>query len=97
MPQRNVTITPYQERFIEAALQSGQFGNTSEVFRAALRLLEREQQQRIIEKEIMNQKIDRGIEAYKAGDYTEVNNQDELDAFFEDMRKERKQALEAQG
>ena len=46
MPTRRsitVSITPEQEALIRACLQSGRFASTSEVVRAALRLLERDE------------------------------------------------------
>jgi antitoxin ParD1/3/4 len=36
----NVTVTPELQDFIGSALDSGRYGNASEVVRAALRLLE---------------------------------------------------------
>ncbi|MDP4024955.1 type II toxin-antitoxin system ParD family antitoxin [Methylobacterium sp. NEAU 140] len=46
MPVRRtitVSITPEQEDLIRACLHSGRFASTSEVVRAALRLLDREE------------------------------------------------------
>ena len=46
MPLRRsitVSITPEQEALIRACLQSGRFASTSEVVRAALRLLDRDE------------------------------------------------------
>ncbi|SDM53964.1 antitoxin ParD1/3/4 [Methylobacterium phyllostachyos] len=48
MPVRRtitVSITPEQEDLIRACLHSGRFASTSEVVRAALRLLDREEAQ----------------------------------------------------
>ena len=44
-PRRSITvsITPEQEALIKACLQSGRFASTSEVVRAALRLLDRDE------------------------------------------------------
>ena len=46
MPTRRsitVSITPEQEALIRTCLQSGRFASTSEVVRAALRLLDRDE------------------------------------------------------
>jgi antitoxin ParD1/3/4 len=43
MPTRNVNLTKELDRFILARVESGRFENASEVVRAALRTLEREE------------------------------------------------------
>ena len=43
MPTRNVNLTPELDRFVLARVESGKFDNASEVVRAALRTLEREE------------------------------------------------------
>ncbi len=46
MPVRksiSISITPEQDRFVTARISSGRYQTVSEVFRAALRLLEREE------------------------------------------------------
>lgn len=42
MPTRNVNLTPELDRFVLDCVESGHFENASEVVRAALRTLERE-------------------------------------------------------
>ena len=42
MPTRNVNLTDELERFVLAKVESGQYENASEVVRAALRTLDRE-------------------------------------------------------
>ena len=44
MPTRNINLTEHFDRFIEAEVGSGRYGNASEVVRAALRNLDREEQ-----------------------------------------------------
>ncbi len=39
----SISITPEQDRFVTAKISSGRYQTVSEVFRAALRLLEREE------------------------------------------------------
>ena len=45
MPTRNVNLTDELERFVLEKIKSGRYENASEVVRAALRTLEREEQQ----------------------------------------------------
>jgi antitoxin ParD1/3/4 len=45
MPTRNVNLTEELDRYVLAKVESGRYENASEVVRAALRTLEREEQQ----------------------------------------------------
>lgn len=45
MPTRNVNLTDDLDSFVLAKIESGRYENASEVVRAALRTLEREEQQ----------------------------------------------------
>jgi len=45
MPTRNVNLTDELDRFVLTKVESGRYENASEVVRAALRTLEREEQQ----------------------------------------------------
>ncbi|HWY45855.1 MAG TPA: type II toxin-antitoxin system ParD family antitoxin [Bryobacteraceae bacterium] len=45
MPSRNVNLTDDLDRFVLKKVKSGRYENASEVVRAALRSLEREEQQ----------------------------------------------------
>ena len=45
MPTRNVNLTDELDRFVLAKVESGRYENASEVVRAALRTLEREEEQ----------------------------------------------------
>jgi antitoxin ParD1/3/4 len=45
MPTRNVNLTDKLDSFVLAKIESGRYENASEVVRAALRTLEREEQQ----------------------------------------------------
>lgn len=45
MPTRNVNLTDKLDRFVLAKVESGRYENASEVIRAALRVLEREEQE----------------------------------------------------
>ncbi len=43
----SVALSPHFERFIQQQIESGRFGNVSEVIRAGLRLLEEHQQRHV--------------------------------------------------
>jgi len=45
MPTRNVNLTDELDRFVLSKIESGRYENASEVVRAALRTLEREEQE----------------------------------------------------
>jgi antitoxin ParD1/3/4 len=45
MPTRNVNLTSDLDRFVAAKVKSGRYENASEVVRAGLRTLEREEEQ----------------------------------------------------
>ena len=45
MPTRNVNLTDELDRFIAMKIESGRYENASEVIRAGLRTLEREEQE----------------------------------------------------
>jgi antitoxin ParD1/3/4 len=45
MPTRNVNLADELDRFVRAKIKGGRYENASEVIRAALRALEREEQQ----------------------------------------------------
>ncbi len=45
MPTRNVNLTEELDRFVASQVKSGRYDNASEVVRAALRVLNREEQE----------------------------------------------------
>jgi len=45
MPTRNVNLTPELDSFIASRVEKGRYANASEVMRAALRLLERDERE----------------------------------------------------
>ena len=45
MPTRNINLTDHFDRFIEAEVGSGRYGNASEMVREGLRLIERRKQE----------------------------------------------------
>ena len=60
MPTRNVNLTDQLDRFVVAKVESGRYENASEVVRAALRTLEREEQQYEVKLAALKAAIDEG-------------------------------------
>lgn len=60
MPTRNVNLTDELERFVLEKVESGRYENASDVVRAALRTLEREDQQYEAKLAVLRTAIDEG-------------------------------------
>ena len=60
MPTRNVNLTPELDQFIASRIDRGTYENASEVVRAALRSLEREEQEHDAKIAALRAAIERG-------------------------------------
>ena len=60
MPTRNVNLTDELDRFVLAKVESGRYENASEVVRAALRTLEREEKRYEVKLAALRLAIDKG-------------------------------------
>jgi antitoxin ParD1/3/4 len=67
MPTRNVNLTEELDRFVLEKVESGRYENASEVVRAALRTLEREEQQYEAKLAALRTAIDEGDASGVAG------------------------------
>jgi antitoxin ParD1/3/4 len=63
MPTRNVNLTNELDQFVTARIQSGRYESVSEVVRAALRSLEREEQEYEEKLKALRAAIKEGLEA----------------------------------
>jgi antitoxin ParD1/3/4 len=61
MPTRNVNLTPELDGFISQKVDTGLYANASEVMRAALRLLERDEREQEEKLSALRASIDKGI------------------------------------
>jgi antitoxin ParD1/3/4 len=84
MPTRNVNLTPELDRFVLARVESGRYENASEVVRAALRSMEREEQ-------IYEEKLAALRAAIDEGDASEDFEGDPF-AYVRDVIKQRRRA-----
>jgi len=68
MPTRNVNLTEEMDRFISAKIESGRYESASEVVRAALRTLEREELEFEAKLDALRAAIDEGDASGVAAD-----------------------------
>jgi antitoxin ParD1/3/4 len=61
MPTRNVNLTPELDRFVTVKVEAGLYSNASEVMRAALRLLERDEREHEEKMAALRSAIDKGF------------------------------------
>jgi antitoxin ParD1/3/4 len=61
MPTRNVNLTPELDRFVATKVDAGLYANASEVMRAALRLLERDEMEQDAKMTALRAAIDKGV------------------------------------
>ena len=81
----NVSLTPSLEQFVRDRAESGDYNNASEVVREAIRLLKRAEERRALKMERLRAAIRDGDEALARGEFTDLNSDQELDAFFAEL------------
>ncbi len=81
----NFSLTPSLEQFVRDRADSGDYNNASEVVREAIRLLKRTEEQRALKMERLRAAIREGDEALARGEFTDLNSDQELDAFFAEL------------
>ncbi|MCU0245996.1 MAG: type II toxin-antitoxin system ParD family antitoxin [Bryobacter sp.] len=77
----NVSLTPKLSDFVERRVASGRYQTASEVIREALRLLEREEQDRKAALESLKAKVTRGASQAERGEYRDG------EAILEELRE----------
>lgn len=81
----NFSLTPNLEQFVRDRAKSGDFNNASEVVREALRLLKRLEEQRALKMEVLRAAVREGDGALARGEFTDLNSDEDLDAFFAEV------------
>jgi antitoxin ParD1/3/4 len=82
MPTRNVVITDHQQQLIESLVESGRYQNASEVLREGLRLIEEREINEAAKLQALRDAVQIGWDAYAAGDYIEINSEEDAAAFW---------------
>jgi len=83
MPTRNINLTEHFDQYLAEALASGRYRNASEVVRAALRLLENQDQQEQAKLEALRDAFRDGQTAIERGEYAVMESDADIDRFFD--------------
>jgi antitoxin ParD1/3/4 len=97
MPQRNVNLTEHFDQFIDISLASGRFSNASEIVREGLRLLEQQEREDEAKLEWLRAAAKEGFDDIERGDYIDLRDGDEIDAFMKAVHAEVMAELVADG
>lgn len=63
MPTRNVNLTDEMDTFVSSMVKSGRYANASEVMRAALRMLERDEREYDEKMAVLRTAIQEGLDS----------------------------------
>ena len=88
MPTRNINLTDRLDSFLTRQIESGRYKNASEIVRAGLRLLERQEQEDAARLEALRRAVDTGAQAHREGAYTAIADDEALDQFFADIAED---------
>lgn len=78
MPTRNVVLTDRQARLLERLVASGRYQNASEVLRAGLRLIERQEDWEAARLEALREAARLGVADIEAGRFTLLDDTETL-------------------
>ncbi len=81
MPTRNVVITQHQADLIDRLVASGRYQNASEVLRAGLRAVEREDAEHEARLAALRAAVQEGLDDVQAGNVVAMSSEDEISAW----------------
>ena len=89
MPQRNITLTPELDSWIESEMRSGLYSNVSEFVRDALRNFRLVKSYQDIESERMALRHERAWQEYNSGHYVALETAEDQKAWFQKRREQK--------
>ena len=88
MPTRNINLTDHFERFIEAEVESGRYGNASELVREGLRLIEERRRQELAKLKWLRGAVKEGLDQIDRGAGIEFRSIEEARTTYRWYRRE---------
>ena len=96
MPTRNINLTDHLDHFIEAEVESGRYGNASEVVREGLRLLELRKREEQAKLKWLRGAVKRGMDEIERGQGVEFGSIRELERHIDQLGLEASAELMAE-
>lgn len=87
MPTQNISLTPELESFVKSQVEGGMFKSASEVHRAALALLSKTEEERLIRLTALEKALQEGIDDLDNGRKVDVTTESERMALFDSIRR----------
>jgi antitoxin ParD1/3/4 len=78
MPSRNISLTDHFDGFVERSIRTGRFANASEVVRAGLHLLERQEHEEAARRAALHAAATEGFGALDRGDAVSLDDEQAL-------------------
>jgi len=88
MPTRNINLTERLDRFVDAGVASGRYGNASEMIREGLRLLEQWEEEKKAKLEWLRAAVRQSIKEIDCGKGITFDSMDNLDAYIDQLGEE---------
>ena len=88
MPTRNINLTEHLDHFVERQVASGRYSNASEIVRAALRLLEGQEQERKVKLRALRQAARQGFDEIDQGKGVVLKGKKAINQFITDIETE---------
>ena len=95
MPTRNINLTDHFDRFVEAEVVSGRYGNASEVVREGLRLMERRKQEEAAKLKWLRGAVRQGLDEIDRGQGVEFGSLERLEEVVDQIATEASAAIVA--
>lgn len=93
MPTQNVNLTHELDAFVKHQVNSGDYNNASEVHRAALSAMKKQEEERQLKFELLRLEIQKGVNDIEGGRYTTVNDSEGIERLLENCKNQARSQL----